>query len=668
MQKTTAMKQLTVLLFTFLISLSAAFAQTNDDPVLITIAGEKVTKSEFLAVYQKNNVKGEELNKENVEAYLELFINYKLKVREAEALGLDTLSSFKNELAGYRRQLARPYLSNREVTDKLLQEAYERMQYDVRASHILIKVSPNASPKDTLAAYNKIMNIRRQIIAGAAFDDMAKQYSEDPSAKDRPAANGRPAMPGNGGDLGYFTVLNLVYPFENAAYTLDVGELSMPIRTNFGYHLIKVVDKKSAIGRVQAAHILVRDFEGKEDSIKARVDEAYQKLLNGEKFEDIATEYSDDKGSAAKGGVLPWFGSFRMIPSFLVPLYDMNPNDISEPVKTQYGWHIIKLIDKQGVGSFEDVKNELKMKISKDQRAFIAKDKLVARLKNEYEFEYDKKVLNKMKMLVTDSIYSNRWVVPEDEALKDILCTIGDQEYALGEFAEYITTKQGICNEGDDLGVFVENVFESFAEDKILEYENDRLEQKYPEFRALMKEYRDGILLFDLMDKKVWSKAVKDTTGLQSFYETVKQNHLYEKRADAVLFTVSDPKAEKSLMKYLKKAEKKGYTPEDIIGFINTDSVPLVTYNEVLVESGKNEYLDGVEWVKNSVTTISEDEKNIVLWIRDVREPEPKPLDEVKGIVTAAYQNYLEEEWVKELRNKYTWKVDEEVLKSIYSK
>lgn len=661
------MKQLTVLLFVVFFSISGAFAQSSDDPVLITIAGEKVTKSEFLAVYQKNNVKNESLSKENVDAYLELFINYKLKVREAEQLGLDTLTSFKNELAGYRRQLARPYLSNREVTDKLMQEAYERMQFDVRASHILIKISSNASPADTLAAYNKIMNIRRQIMAGADFNEMARKYSEDPSAKDRPARNGRPAQKGNGGDLGYFTVLNLVYPFENAAYTQDIGEVSMPVRTNFGYHLIYVVDKKPAIGRVQAAHILVREIEGKEDSAKARIDEAYNKILAGSAYEDIVTEYSDDKGSAAKGGVLPWFGSFRMTPPFLLPLYDMSPGDISEPVHTNYGWHIIKLIDKQGIGSFDDVKNDLKRRISKDHRAFIAKDKLVARLKDEYSFKYDQKVLNKMVSIISDSIYENKWTVPENPVLKEVLCSIGDQKYELAELAEYITTKQSLCKEGDDIGVFVNNVFETFAEDKILEYENGRLEQKYPEFRALMKEYRDGILLFDLMDKKVWSKAVKDTSGLQNFHETIKQNYLYEKRVGAVIFSVSDEKAEKQLMKYLKKAEKKGYTPQDIAGFINTDSIPLVTYNEVLLEKGKNEYLDKVEWVANSRTTFKEDDKNVVLWIREIREPEPKPLVEVKGIVTAEYQNFLEQEWVKELRSKYSWKVNEDVLKSIYS-
>lgn len=661
------MKRLSIFLIIIVMFLTNIMAQNNNDPILISIAGEDVTKSEFLAVYQKNNVKGESLSKENVDEYLELFINYKLKVREAEALGLDTLKTFKNELAGYRRQLARPYLSNREVTDHLLTEAYERMQFDVRASHILIKISDNASAKDTLKVYNKILGIRNQIMAGASFDEMARKYSDDPSAKDRLGRDAKTQIKGNGGDLGFFNVLNLVYDFETVAYTLDIDEVSMPIRTNFGYHLIKVTDKKPAIGRVQAAHILIVEISGKEDSAKTRIDEVKTKLNEGADFAKMVNEYSDDKGSAAKAGVLAWFGAFRMTPNFLLPLYDMSPNEISDPIKTQYGWHLIKLIEKQPNGTFDEVKNDLKMRIGKDSRAFKAKDKLIVRLKDEYNFNYDKKVLNLLMPMITDSIYVNKWEIPDSPVLEKELCVIGEKTYLLSEFAEYVSKKQALCKEGDDKTVFVKNIFNHFTEDKILQYENSHLEDKYSEFKALMKEYRDGILLFDLMDKKVWSRAVKDTSGLQMFYGTIKEKFLYEERVEAVLFKVTDAKAEKKLNKILKKAEKKGYTAQQIIEMINIDSVPLVTYNIVLLEKGKNEYLDKVEWVANNVYTFKEEAESIVIWIKSVRSPEPKLLEDVKGIVTAEYQNHLETEWVKELRAKYIWKLNEDVLKSIYT-
>ncbi len=639
----------------------------QNDPVLITIGGENVTRSEFLAVYHKNNIKEEPATEQNIKEYLELFINYKLKVKEAEALGLDTSTAFKNELAGYRRQLAQPYLSNREVTDYLMQEAWERMQYDLRASHILIRVSPNASPADTLKAYNRIMDIRKKLLAGSPFDEMALKFSEDENAKDKPGKNGG-VVKGNRGDLGYFTVLNLYYQFESAAYQLKTGEISMPVRTDLGYHLIKVTDRKPAIGKVQAAHILIKTIPGKEDSALARAREAKNRIAAGESFDAIAKEYSDDKGSAVKGGVLPWFGCFRMSAAFLSPVYQMKPGDVSEPVLTEYGYHIIKVMDKKPIGSYDEVKSNLKIQIGKDRRSFIARDKLVARLKIDYKFSADLKVLKEVLPLITDSIYQASWQVPASPVLEKTVCVIADKSFKLGDFADYLQRKQAQIKKGDDQWTFVQNIFDLYQEDRIIEYENGKLEEKYPEFKALMKEYRDGILLFNLMDKKVWSKAVKDTAGLNAYYETVKNNYLYDQRAEACIYTVGSETDKNTLIKLLKKAPKKGYTPEKIAMMMNKDTIPAVTYQMVLVEKGANALVDKTEWTKGIYTAFDADKNKQIVWMLNIREPEPKPLQEVKGLVTAEYQNYLEQEWVKELRSKYTWKVDESVLKSIYSK
>lgn len=644
------------------------FVSGQNDPVLLTIGGEKITKSEFLAVYNKNNVKEEPLTEKNVNDYMELFINYKLKVKEAEALGLDTSSAFKNELAGYRKQLAQPYLSNREVTDQLLQEAYDRSLWDLRASHILIRVSPNASPADTLAAYKKAMDIRKKIAGGASFEDIAVRYSEDESAKDRIGKDGKSTIKGNKGDLGFFSVLNLYYEFETTAYNLKVGELSMPVRTPLGYHIIKVTDRRPALGKVQAAHILVRVSDSNPDSSKARIDEAYSKILAGANFEDIAKEYSDDKGSAAKGGVLPWFGSFRISPDFVLPLYNMNTGETTKPILTEYGWHIIKLLDRKPIGTFEESKSDLKMRIGKDKRSFIARDKLVARLKDEYHFTYDEKVLKEIIPLLTDSIYSASWQVPESASLQKTLCTIADEKFSLGDFATYLQKKQSQIKKEDDRFTFVKFVFNQFSEDKIVEYENGQLEDKYPEFKALMKEYRDGILLFDLMDKNVWSKAVKDTSGLEAFYETIKTNYQYGPRAEACLFSCTNAETSGKLQKLLKKAPKKGYTPEIIAKMLNTDSIPVVSYQVIKVEKGANALVDQTLWQKNQYSVYNQDNQTVTVWILSTLNPEPKPLQEVKGLVTAEYQNYLEQEWVKALRSKYSFKINEDVLKSIYSK
>ncbi|MDX9931257.1 MAG: peptidylprolyl isomerase [Bacteroidales bacterium] len=660
------MKSVLFSAFLFFLAFSGIVAQ--NDPVLLTIENEKVTKSEFLAVYNKNNVKEEPLNAENVKEYLELFINYKLKVKEAESLKLDTSKSFINELAGYRRQLAQPYLSNREVTDQLLLEAYDRMKWDIRASHILIKVSPNASPADTLKAYNRIMDIRKKLVAGGKFDEIARKYSEDESAKDRPGREGQSMMKGNGGDLGYFSVLNLYYEFETAAYNLKTGEISNPVRTPVGYHLILVNDRKPALGKVQAGHILIKDVPGKEDSIKARIDEAYKQILDGVDFETVVKNYSDDKGTVAKGGILPWFGSFRMVPPFVLPLYDMKPGEISKPVQTIYGWHIIKLVDKKPIGTYDESKSTLKTQISRDKRAFIARDKLVDKLKSEYKFKADEKVLKELVPLINDSIYMASWHVPAAPSLSKPVCTIAENPYLLGDFADYLMHKQSQIKEGDDIFTFVKTIFNQYSEEMIIEHENTKLEEKYPEFKALMKEYRDGILLFDLMDKNVWSKAVKDTSGLKKFYETINQNYLYGPRAEAVIYTCKGETELKALQKLLKKAPKKGYTPETISTILNKDSIPAITYQIVKVEKGVNPLVDQTPWVNNQNSVIRQNNEIKLVSILNLLEPQPKPLQEVKGLVTAEYQNYLEQQWVSELRNKYTWKVDEKVLDSIYQK
>ncbi len=660
------MKSVLFSAFLFFLAFSGIVAQ--NDPVLLTIENEKVTKSEFLAVYNKNNVKEEPLNAENVKEYLELFINYKLKVKEAESLKLDTSKSFINELAGYRRQLAQPYLSNREVTDQLLLEAYDRLKWDIRASHILIKVSPNASPADTLKAYNRIMDIRKKLVAGGKFDEIARKYSEDENAKDRPGRDGQSMMKGNGGDLGYFSVLNLYYEFETAAYNLKTGEISNPVRTPVGYHLILVNDRKPALGKVQAGHILIKDVPGKEDSIKARIDEAYKQILDGVDFETVVKNYSDDKGTVAKGGILPWFGSFRMVPPFVLPLYNMKPGEISKPVQTIYGWHIIKLVDKKPIGTYDESKSTLKTQISRDKRAFIARDKLVDKLKSEYKFKADEKVLKELVPLINDSIYMASWHVPAAPSLSKPVCTIAENPYLLGDFADYLMHKQSQIKEGDDIFTFVKTIFNQYSEEMIIEHENTKLEEKYPEFKALMKEYRDGILLFDLMDKNVWSKAVKDTSGLKKFYETINQNYLYGPRAEAAIYTCKGETELKALQKLLKKAPKKGYTPEKISSILNKDSIPAITYQIVKVEKGVNPLVDQTPWVTNQNSVIRQNNEIKLVSILNLLEPQPKPLQEVKGLVTAEYQNYLEQQWVSELRNKYTWKVDEKVLDSIYQK
>lgn len=644
-----------------------ANAQVNDE-VLLTVAGEKITKTEFLNVYKKNNIKGDLMDKKSLDEYLNLYINFKLKVKEAEELKLDTFTSFKSELAGYRKQLAQPYLTDKQVDDDLLKEAYDRLQWDIRASHILIKVNKDATPEDTLAAYKKVLKIRERLLKGEDFATVAKETSDDPSARDREEPDSKSIFKGNGGDLGYFSVLDMIYPFENGAYNTKVGQVSQPVHTDYGYHLIKVVNRKPAMGRAVVAHIFIEvPKDAKPENLaayKTKIDEAYGKLKSGETFENVVKEYSDDKGSAAKGGVLQGFGVNRMVPEFIEAVAKLNLNEYSGPVQTVYGWHIIKLIERTPVKSFDEEKTQLKARIIKDSRANKSKESVINRIMGEYGFKELPGVVNDFYAVVDSSIYDGKWEPAKAANLNKPMFTIGDKTITQQDFAKFLGTKQGrrIKMKITD---FVNNRYDEFIDESCLQYEDSKLEQKYPEFKALMKEYRDGIMLFELTDKKVWSKAIQDTTGLAAFHENNKNKYMWDERLDASVFTCSNLATAKSARKLVKNYINGKITEMDIYKKINVDTVPTLKIEHKKYSRKDNPVIDQIKWEKGVTEDISKDNKVIFVVVHNLVAPEPKLLKEAKGLITADYQNYLEEEWIKQLRSKYSYEVNQGVFESL---
>lgn len=647
-------------------SQTTAQTQTND-PVLITIGNEKITKSEFIAVYMKNNTsKDSKIKKEDLQEYLELFINFRLKVKEAEYMKLDTASSFINELAGYRKQLTQPFLIDKEVNDLLLEEAYERSKWDVRASHILIRIDQDANPKDTLIAWNKIMNIRKRIMAGEDFGKVAAETSEDPSARDQVVA-GRPPLKGNKGDLGYFSVFDMVYPFETGAYTTPVGQISMPVRTSFGYHLIKVTDKKPSLGKIQVAHLLLnKHAEGNSvDSTKNinKIKEIQEKLKSGVSFEDLVKEYSDDKGSAAKGGMLPWFGPNRMVPEFVEVIYGLKKNEVSAPTQTMYGWHFIKLLDYKGVPSYEESKNELKMKISRDIRSNKSKDVFINRLKKEYKFTEDVKMLEAFFTIADTSLTNGSWKATKAANMNKVMIKFADKSFTQTDFANYLEKHQG-DTKSEDAKAIIRSRYNKWVEDMIIEYEDSQLSTKHKEFRDLMKEYRDGILLFELTDQMVWSKAVKDTVGLKEYYEDIKLKYQNPRRVEAYIFKFKDEKIARKNLKTINKMVSEGTKPADIVSQLNK-KVQIVELESGIYVKGDNAVIDKFEWKKGVSDVEFANGEYQVVYMDKVLEMAPKPFSEIKGIVISEYQNYLEKEWIKSLRAKYPYKVDMDVFNSI---
>lgn len=635
------------LLFSILLS-----AQSSDSETVIDFGKEKISKAEFKRVYEKNN-NGEMVSKSTVDEYLELYINFKLKVLEAEARGLDTNAAFIKELAGYRKQLAQPYMSADEILEDLKREAYERLQIDVRASHVLISVAADASPQDTLAAYKKAQEVKKMLEKGEDFEQVAKAYSDDPSAQV------------NGGDLGYFTAFYMVYPFESAAYNTEEGGISEIVRSSYGYHVLKVVDKREAVGNVTVEHILISsDPElSKTADPQGKINEIYRKIKSGENFEDMAAQFSDDTRSASQGGRLPAFGVSRMVPEFEAVAYKLKkPGDISKPFKTQYGWHIIRLIDRQPIGTFEEIESELNSRVEKDSRSNLQEGAVLQKIKKDYGFSENIKELEDFYQALDNTYFEEGWDPKTLSNLDKELFTIGDKVVNQTDFTAFLTKNQH-KRKAIDLTVLVNRRYNDFKNIELMAYKDSKLDEEYPEFKALMQEYHDGILLFNLTDELVWSKAVNDSAGLVDFYESHKENYKWNKRADAIVFSALNEKiaeATKALLKAQDSIDVSAVADE-----INKSSQLNLKYELKKYEKGDNEVIDQVEWVAGISKNIEKDGRVSFAYIKEVLQPSYKTIEDSKGIITSDYQEYLEKKWIASLKENYSYKVNQAVLKSL---
>jgi len=546
-----------------------------------------------------------------------------------------------------------------------VKEAYDRSTLDLRASHILVRVNSDAMPEDTVNAFMKILEARQRIEAGEDFAAVAVDISEDPSARDRQSQRNNMPIPGNKGDLGYFTVFDMVYAFETGAYGLEIGEISMPVRTNFGYHVIKITDKIPAQGEIEAAHLYLKMPENatKDDSVymESRIDSLYQRMMEGEEFEELVLEYSDDKGSANRGGMLPKFKVNRMVPQFIQAISGLQDSGaISKPVLTSYGWHIIKLHSKTGIKPFEEVEEEMTTRIKKDARAQKSKEVIIHDIQKEYAFKRNDDALEKIYEIVDSTIYQGKWEVPSGMSLNAAVFSLEDKNFTQADFATFLEKSQNIGKE-ESKYEFVNKKFKEYIDQGCLDYEDSKLEEKYPEFRAIVKEYRDGILLFELTNQKVWTYATEDTTGLQNYYELHKKEFMWDQRLDASIYTVSDT----AYLNSIRDLVKEGVAEDDILSTINNDSVNVVTVERKKFQREDNDLIDSIKWKKGITDNLVKNNKTVFVFVHGKIASEPKTFNEARGLITAGYQEYLEDEWIKQLRAKYPVVVNEEVLSTL---
>lgn len=694
-------------LFVFAVASVVGIQALNaQEPAVMTINGKPIKKSEFEAVYRKNNGKEVGNSTKSVKDYVDLFSLFKSKVFEAESLGLDTLSTFKTELSGYRRQLAAPYLTDKNTNESLLTEAYERMKTEIRASHILVKVDENALPKDSLEAWTRITLIRNAVggklpssadinnydkllknstevakklkakdstmykarisairnladyykMAGDKFQDLASKLSDEPGAGE------------SKGDLNYFSSLDMVYPFESAAYNTAVGDLSPIVRTRFGYHVLKVYDKRASRGEMLASHIMVKFPKQAGDidkaNTKTKIDEIYSKLKAGQSFEELARQFSDDKQSAEKGGQLPPFKTGKWPKAFEDAAFALKNNgDVSEPVMSPYGWHIVKRNDLKGIAAFNDIKVELKNRVSRDSRSQMGRSALIERVKKESAFKENLKNRDELLKVFDTTYLRATWKADLASKLgnKEIFNLAG-KSYGQNEFAKFLESQMSYRPGQNNLEELLHTMYKSWVDEAVVNYEDSQLEKKYVDFANLYREYRDGILLFDLTDQKVWSKAVRDTAGLREYYEKNKNNYLWDERAEVTTYKCQNEKVAKELRKLLKA----GKSEKVIIETLNKTSQLNVSVENVTYLKGENKRLDA-SWKEGVLDNlVDEKDKTVqVAVINKILPKVPKTLGECRGNATADYQNYLDKEWLTYLKGKYQVKVNEDVLSTI---
>lgn len=643
-------------IFTGVAIITSGLLIAQDNAVLLSIEGEEVTTSEFMAIYQKNNVEIESADKKSIEEYLELYLNFKLKVHEAEVLGYDTVPGFVKELNGYVDQLAAPYLVDTQFTEALVKEAYDRLNQEVRASHILVRIPENPTPEDTLKAWNKMQEIIELTKTEKDFKKLAGEYSDDPSAKQ------------NGGDLGYFSAFRMVYPFESGAFNTPVGQISKPIRTSYGYHIIKVVDKIPARGEIKAAHIMIvaNEKSSKEESenAKKKITEIYSKLQAGEAFAKLADVYSDDRGSAAKGGDLGWFGAGKMVPDFEKAAFSIQEiGQYSEPFLTQFGWHIVLLEDKRKQGSYEEEYEKLLKKVKGDRRSLGSEHALVLNLMKEYKVKVNRKAVKPFYDVLDSNYFEGNWDASRADNMKTTLITINDKVYAKKKYAltqkdftDYLVKKMR-SQKAVSIPLFVEDQFDSFVDYSIIQYEKSILELKHADYKALVTEYHDGILLFEIMEKQVWKKAMSDSAGLDAFYNDHKEEYKWNERAEAYFYICNSKSNADKVLSLLQK----NTADSTIERSINTESQLGVAIRGGKFETGDEPLLENIAW-KKGVYQIENEGNFVVVQIRSILPAEVKQLSEVKGLVTSAYQDQLDLTWIEELRKKYTFSINKEEL------
>ena len=633
---------LSISCFSFLLS----NAQISDNDILLSISGQPISANEFVRVYNKNLNLVQDDSQKEVDSYLELFVNYKLKLTEAKALRYDKDPVYLKEFKSYRNQLTQSYLTDKNVTDDLIREAYDRTENEVKAQHILVLLDEVET--DTLATYSKVQEYRERFV-NEDFESLKKEFHNGESIFVE--------------DLGYFSAFKMVYNFESAAYTTDVGDVSQPFRTKFGFHVVKVLEKRKSRGQVGVAHIMIANTQ-KDSTLVAeeRIQELYRLLLQGDDFAELAKQFSDDKSSSMRGGELSPFKSGQINSEiFETTAFELSKsNPISKPIQTQFGWHILKFINKKPIQSFDELQPELKNQVGKDSRSQLVKAKMLEQLLAEYQIDNPNPKLAKFESKLTYNTSQNTWELPNDFDKNQSFLAIQNQTYTYQDFLDYLNNNQKSIKKEWPTAVVVKKQYASFLEQSVFQYKEDNLENDNEEFAHILKEYREGLLLFELMQDKIWEGAKNDSIGLQEFYNANKQNYVWPDRIEGTV-------ARSTNAKYIKKVRKywaKNKSNEVIDETLNKDQQNVIFSNGEL-ELGDPTLPKKLEFKTGLSKMIKENSNFYVVNVTALKPTTQKTFEEAQGQLISDYQIALETKWIEELRAKFEVDINESVLAKV---
>ncbi len=628
----------------------------NKKNVLLTINSNPVYSSDFTKVFNKNLDLVVEESQKNVAGYLDLFIDYKLKITEAYAQELDKNQQYIKEFKKYEDQLAKKYIYDKRVVSKLVEEAYDRSLEEINAEHILVLSNLNDSPNDTLKAYNKIKEAHVKALKGENFTSLVIEYSEEPGAKK------------SKGKLGYFTAFQMLYPFENTAYNTKVGEISQITRTSFGYHIIKINDRRKKKPKINVSHIMIfSNKDKKAEDPEERINELYAMIMQGEPFEKIAKQFSEDKNTGVKGGQLKTFGPGDLkAPKFENAAYSIkNEGEIIAPIQSAFGWHIIRLNEKFSIPSFEEQKDDIEKKVKGGARALVVTQAINNKIIKKYGYKEGESYISYFNNFVNDSILSRKWTyssIPLTE--NQILFTIGDHDVTYTDYAEYLRDNQKTIKKYINKESLLIDMYVKFKNETLKNYFKERLEVENTEYATIINDYRNGLLVYDVMNKNIWQIAKTDSTGLKDYYEKTKNNYKWKKRLDVDIYSSSDEITTKQVQTLLMRGEESATIKKQI----NSDGkINVITVSDVF-EIDQSELPEDLIPEKGVSDIKLNDGFYVVVNIKEVIEPTLKEFDEVRGTVISDFQTEIEKKWMQSLRDKYEVKINNKSLKKLKKK